>query len=77
MLCDSLKNIALVEILAGSRILERVELETPQIIYLFECTMCHSIHQIEFSALDGEPDFPALTTERAIEIDQGSLVPVA
>jgi hypothetical protein len=77
MLCDALKRFSPVEILAGSHILERVELETPQIIYLFECNVCSETHQIEFSALEGEPDFSAFTSKRIVKTDGGSLAAVA
>ena len=68
MLCDHLKTFPLADCFARVRIVERIELETPQIIYLLACDLCMGVHSLEFSAIDGEPDFLSGWTTRAEHI---------
>ena len=65
MLCDPLKRLSLSEQYARVRILERIELETPQIIYVLACELCKGIHSLEFSALEGEPEILSVLHYRA------------
>jgi len=57
MLCDSLKSVSTAELVARTRMVERIELETPQVIYIMHCEACKSTHSVEFSSADGEPEF--------------------
>jgi hypothetical protein len=58
MICEQLKSISPAEILTLLPIVERIELETPQIIYLVFCEVCDCTHSLEFSAIEGEPPLP-------------------
>jgi murein DD-endopeptidase MepM/ murein hydrolase activator NlpD len=55
MLCERLQSVSAVELLAKARIRERIELETPQVVYIVACDACQSTHSIEFS-IDDEPE---------------------
>jgi hypothetical protein len=57
MLCDRLKTFPSAECFAKTRIVARIELETPQIIYVLACDACKDSHSFELSALEGEPAF--------------------
>jgi hypothetical protein len=59
MLCDFLKPLSASQLLTHDRIVERIELETPQILFIIWCEKCRALHSIEFSANDGEPKIPA------------------
>lgn len=59
MICEPLKPLSPIEILARLPIVERIELETPQIIYVVFCKACDCTHSLEFSAIEGEPPIVA------------------
>ena len=59
MVCEPLKSLSPIEILTRLPIVERIELETPQIIYIVFCKACSCTHSLEFSAMEGEPPIAA------------------
>jgi len=59
MLCDFTKGVPASEILAESRILDRVEFElSQQVVFIIRCHACGCVHSLEFYALDGIPQIP-------------------
>ena len=69
MLCNELKSRPIDDLLALTDILERIECETPQIVYILQCRTCHSTHSIEF-AIDAEHELLASRYRVSLEPDK-------
>jgi hypothetical protein len=55
MLCKTLKSLSSDQLLNWAEVIDRIELETPQVIYMLHCRACGEEHSIDFSLMTGEP----------------------
>jgi len=61
MLCDFTKHLAalsLEEFFKQALILDRIDLETPQTVFVISCKVCQSTHSVEFPAVSANPQPP-------------------
>lgn len=70
MLCAFLKSLSSTEVLDWAEVIERIELETPQVVYMLRCRACGEHHSIDYGLMTSEEPAAFLSAAALLAADE-------
>ena len=70
MLCSALKLLPSDQILNWAEVIERIELETPQVVYMLHCRACGEEHSVDFSLMTCEEPAAFRSAAALLAVDE-------